>query len=221
MSKVARDVFVSYRRDDAGGYAGRLGDALADRFGADHVFLDVVSIAPGADFVAAIREAISACDAFVPVIGPGWADSRDGRGNRSSTTRMTWCVSRSRRHWNWTSRSSLCWWATRRCRRPTGSHRDCSASRSGTPCRSATLAGPPTCPVSSRRSWAGPGRRTWCGFRHEICSTPTVRMRASPSRLSAADPSWCICRAGHRTSSRTTGTRRTTAGSRIFRRCAV
>ena len=82
MSRTARDVFVSYRRDDAGGYAGRLGDALADRFGADHVFLDVVSIAPGDDFVAAIREAIAACDVFVPVIGPGWSDSVDGRGNR-------------------------------------------------------------------------------------------------------------------------------------------
>ena len=82
MSRTARDVFLSYRRDDAGGYAGRLGDALVDRFGADHVFLDVVSIAPGDDFVAAIRDAIAACDVFVPVIGPGWADSVDGRGNR-------------------------------------------------------------------------------------------------------------------------------------------
>ena len=82
MSRSARNVFVSYRRDDAGGYAGRLGDALADHFGADHVFLDVVSISPGDDFVSAIRDAIAACDVFVPVIGPGWADSVDGRGSR-------------------------------------------------------------------------------------------------------------------------------------------
>ena len=80
MKGSAPHVFVSYRRDDADGYAGRLGDALADRFGADHVFLDVVSIAPGGDFVDAIRAAIAACDVFVPVIGPRWSQAADDRG---------------------------------------------------------------------------------------------------------------------------------------------
>ena len=82
MSRAARSVFVSYRRDDAGGYAGRLRDALADRFGADHVFLDVVSIPAGGDFVSAIRAAIASCDAFVAVIGPGWTEAVDARGDR-------------------------------------------------------------------------------------------------------------------------------------------
>ena len=80
MNEAAPHVFVSYRRDDTDGYAGRLGDALADRFGADHVFLDVVSIPPGGDFIEAIRTAIAACDAFVPVIGPRWAEVADDRG---------------------------------------------------------------------------------------------------------------------------------------------
>ena len=33
-------IFISYRRDDASGHAGRLYDALAPRFGAENVFMD-------------------------------------------------------------------------------------------------------------------------------------------------------------------------------------
>ena len=40
-------VFVSYRRDDAAAYAGRLYDALSARFGADNVFMDVDAIGLG------------------------------------------------------------------------------------------------------------------------------------------------------------------------------
>ena len=34
-------IFISYRRTDAGGYAGRLYDRLSSHFGADHTFIDV------------------------------------------------------------------------------------------------------------------------------------------------------------------------------------
>jgi len=40
-------VFLSYRRGDVGGYAGRLTDALLQRLGAKGVFQDVTAIAPG------------------------------------------------------------------------------------------------------------------------------------------------------------------------------
>jgi hypothetical protein len=43
-------IFISYRRDDASGHAGRLFDRLAARFGRDRVFMDVTDIAPGEDF---------------------------------------------------------------------------------------------------------------------------------------------------------------------------
>ena len=45
-------VFISYRRDDAAGYAGRLEEALERRLGRGSVFRDVLDIAPGEDFVA-------------------------------------------------------------------------------------------------------------------------------------------------------------------------
>jgi hypothetical protein len=71
-------VFVSYRRDDAGGHAGRLADDLGERLPWATVFQDVESIGPGDDFVAAVRHAIAGADAVLVVIGPGWATIAEG-----------------------------------------------------------------------------------------------------------------------------------------------
>jgi hypothetical protein len=75
-------VFISYRRDDSAGYAGRLSDQLSERFGADHVFRDVVDIAPGVDFVRALDDAVSTCDVLVAVIGARWLGPGDATGRR-------------------------------------------------------------------------------------------------------------------------------------------
>jgi hypothetical protein len=40
----AADTLVSGRREDSAGHAGRLYDALSQRFGDDHVFMDVDAI---------------------------------------------------------------------------------------------------------------------------------------------------------------------------------
>jgi hypothetical protein len=74
-------VFLSYRRGDAGGYAGRLTDALRDRLGSKSVFQDVTTIVPGQDFTVAIDGALDSCDAVLAVIGPGWTGRWDGRGD--------------------------------------------------------------------------------------------------------------------------------------------
>jgi len=78
MSKV----FVSYRRDDSAGFAGRLTDALERRFGVDSVFRDVDDIAAGADFGVVIEQALQQVQAVLVVIGPRWLDARDKRGRR-------------------------------------------------------------------------------------------------------------------------------------------
>lgn len=65
-------VFLSYRRSDVGGYAGRLTDILVRRLGRKRIFHDVTVIAPGEDFTAAIDTALDECDAVLAVIGPGW-----------------------------------------------------------------------------------------------------------------------------------------------------
>ena len=75
-------VFISYRREDTAGFAGRIYDRLARRLGRDSVFIDVDNIAPGLDFVEVLSERVGQCDALVAVIGRGWASSADKDNRR-------------------------------------------------------------------------------------------------------------------------------------------
>lgn len=75
-------IFVSYRRDDSSGQAGRLYDRLAERFGKDKLFRDIDHINYGDDFVEALEEAVGSCKALIAVIGPGWLSAKDKRGRR-------------------------------------------------------------------------------------------------------------------------------------------
>jgi hypothetical protein len=74
-----RSVFISYRRDDAAGHAGRLSDRLAARLGAARVFMDVEDIAPGQNFAQAIEQTLSKCDYLLAVVGPNWVKAIQAR----------------------------------------------------------------------------------------------------------------------------------------------
>lgn len=73
--------FISYRREDSAGYAGRLHEELEGRFGRERIFRDVDTLQPGQDFEAAIRDRLRQCQACVVMIGPGWlkAQTADGQ----------------------------------------------------------------------------------------------------------------------------------------------
>ena len=71
-------VFISYRRADSIGHAGRLFDDLEARFGRDHVFMDLSGIDAGENFAAKIDTAIQSCDALVAVIGDEWLTCVEG-----------------------------------------------------------------------------------------------------------------------------------------------
>jgi hypothetical protein len=72
-------IFISYRRDDEAGFAGRLADALASAFGADNVFRDIEDIHPGQDFVLTIEKQLKSVDVMLVMIGPAWLTiSRNG-----------------------------------------------------------------------------------------------------------------------------------------------
>lgn len=75
-------VFISYRREDSGPYAGRLRDALSNRFGPDHIFRDLDRIGPGERFPDVIERAVVSCDVLLAVIGPTWLSVRDKGGSR-------------------------------------------------------------------------------------------------------------------------------------------
>lgn len=74
-------VFISYRRADAPGHAGRLFDQLSREFGSEAVFMDVDDINPGVDFERHLRFILEHVNIFVVVIGPKW-DSRTEKGER-------------------------------------------------------------------------------------------------------------------------------------------
>jgi len=74
-------IFISYRRADSDGWAGRLRDALRARFG-NRVFQDVESIADGEIFSEVIDRALQECDVALIIIGPNWASASDGSGRR-------------------------------------------------------------------------------------------------------------------------------------------
>ena len=77
-----RGIFVSYRREDSSGHAGRIFDNLAAQFGQRQIFMDVDSIAPGEDFVEALRSAVGACDVLIAIIGRQWLTTSGGAGRR-------------------------------------------------------------------------------------------------------------------------------------------
>src|SRR5688572_13650961 len=68
-------IFISYRREDSGGHAGRLCDRLTARFGNARVFMDLQDIAPGQNFAQSIDEMIARCACVVAVIGPRWIEA--------------------------------------------------------------------------------------------------------------------------------------------------
>ena len=67
--------FVSYRREDSAGHAGRLTDALETRFGHDSVFRDVDDIVPGEDYGQVITDRLEEVAAVLVLIGPGWLEA--------------------------------------------------------------------------------------------------------------------------------------------------
>ena len=75
------DIFISYRREDTSGYAGRLYDQVSSHFGRDHVFMDVAGLEPGSDFVATIKKKVGTCDALI-------AHSSVKIGSRSRTSKI-------------------------------------------------------------------------------------------------------------------------------------
>lgn len=75
-------IFISYRREDAAGDAGRLADHVQRRFGAARVFLDIDTIEPGTDFVRVLRESLQNTAVVLVVIGPRWTSLRTADGLR-------------------------------------------------------------------------------------------------------------------------------------------
>ena len=75
-------IFMSYRREDDMGFAGRLYDRLVTVFSRDQLFMDVDSIEPGLDFVEILEQQIAESDVLLALIGRGWLAATDEEGER-------------------------------------------------------------------------------------------------------------------------------------------
>ena len=75
-------IFISYRRRDCAGHAGRLVDRLEREFGRHAVFRDIEDIEAGDDFAQTLNSRIDRCDVLLALIGERWLDSRDASGRR-------------------------------------------------------------------------------------------------------------------------------------------
>jgi hypothetical protein len=71
-------VFISYRRNEAAAYAGRLYDRLTARFGRERVFIDMENVGRGEDFVEAITDAAESCAVMIALISRQWARATGG-----------------------------------------------------------------------------------------------------------------------------------------------
>ena len=70
-------IFISYRRNESAGHAGRLFDRLTARFGEDRVFMDVDTLNPSDHFATRIEKAIATADVMLVLIGSTWAAQAD------------------------------------------------------------------------------------------------------------------------------------------------
>ena len=75
-----RAIFISYRREDSEGEAGRLYDDLIETFGDGKVFMDVAGIDPGRDFRRVIDDQVASCGVLLAIIGKNWLDAKDLTG---------------------------------------------------------------------------------------------------------------------------------------------
>jgi hypothetical protein len=82
VAPASLNVFLSYRRDDGAGYAGRLHDDLRDCLPNASIFYDVETIRPGSKFRADIAEALRESNVVLIVIGPHWLGARSHGANR-------------------------------------------------------------------------------------------------------------------------------------------
>ena len=75
-----RNVFISYRRDDAAGFAHAIHDRLVENLPKEQVFIDVVGIEPGADFVKKLKSTVNQCSVLLALIGKRWlGEDREGK----------------------------------------------------------------------------------------------------------------------------------------------
>lgn len=77
-----KKIFISYRRAETEYAAGALGRELRTHFGEDQVFRDKEDVGAGVSWKKQVLHEIGDQSALLVLISKGWADCRDGSGQR-------------------------------------------------------------------------------------------------------------------------------------------
>ncbi len=78
---MSHKIFISYRRFDTAGTAGRLHDGLNEAFGEEKVFRDVHDIPAGVDFRDVLEQELKNCKIVLVLIGQHYTSMKDDEGN--------------------------------------------------------------------------------------------------------------------------------------------
>lgn len=76
-ANASDQIFISYRRDDAGGYAKYVHEAMSQFFDKELIFFDQGRIHKGEKFDGQLQVAVKNCSALLAMIGPDWLEMRD------------------------------------------------------------------------------------------------------------------------------------------------
>jgi hypothetical protein len=87
---MSGQIFISYRREDSWGVAGRLSDRLGAQFGRSQIFMDLDSIELGGNFMEVIETTVAKCDVLLAVIGNNWLTTKDEYGDRRLANPADW-----------------------------------------------------------------------------------------------------------------------------------
>jgi hypothetical protein len=85
---AARNIFVSYRREDGGFAAYALYKTLVQRYSRERVFFDLASIPVGVDFKDRIRSQIDESAVLLVVMGDQWLEISHKSGKREGERRI-------------------------------------------------------------------------------------------------------------------------------------
>ena len=78
---MSHKIFISYRRFDTAGTAGRLDDGLSEAFGENVIFRDVHDIPAGVDFRDVLDKELHNCDIVLVLIGQHYTSVKMRKGN--------------------------------------------------------------------------------------------------------------------------------------------
>jgi hypothetical protein len=83
-------IFLCYRREDTQGFAGRIYDNLASKYGQERVFRDIDSTPVGIRYSTWIESRVSQSSVMIVLIGNAWLSASDPAGQRRLDSPRDW-----------------------------------------------------------------------------------------------------------------------------------